>query len=289
MKVVFERRKIMKRLFSYLLVVLIFLLSAQVVFAKRNNTDYLNIKNINSLSESDITKCKKFISSLSDMEVDLFLINYLKNNDFNTAEKDLKLVGIDLYLQKPDVLCKVDDKSNGTRTIDHIEAWECDVLAFSAKRIGDSYFRLYAQIGWSDNETDGYEGTYDVVGIQWDSEKANYYSYNVLDDYYGSLKDASHISDGTVLFNLYDTKVLPYFEDVLFAVYVTPIYTNQDVDFGLKYTHTYREVESTQHGSASVSFSSNDGGVVGGSIGYSVSYSTYETGWDLSDTNAFTY
>jgi len=152
---------------------------------------------------------------------------------------------------------------------------------FSAHRGHDTYHRLICSFDWN-GYGESKPATYDVLGIFFNKNMADYYGYSQSDENICWLKDSSKFLEGTILFNVNDDKFELITRDGYVSVYVTPKMTGTFV-YGGKYVHTYNTTNTTTSGSASVKFS---GTGVTGSIGFSVDVTTVETNWEKGTDNA---
>ncbi|MGP0584871.1 hypothetical protein [Paenibacillus timonensis] len=257
---------------SFLLTLLIIPTSA---FAEDNvSLQKLNNRSIDLLSLNKLNFLKSEIAELKDSEFDSFVVNYLRNNtDREQTITNLSKLGVTLTI-------------NSSQKIQPflVEAYDSEILAYSAKRIGDSYYRLYADYGFV-SDTEDNPASYDVVGIYWDKNAAKYYSYSNSNSDHNSLRSGQRTGDGLALFNAYDSKMyLNSINDYWVAVYVTPTASTGEIAFGADWTHTYDIKSTSSTGQASINFGGT--GIVGGSIGYSVTTTTTERSWEIADTNA---
>jgi hypothetical protein len=242
-------------------------------FAEDNNqitADYLAKVPITQITNSNFEQMKTTINFMSDKEFDDFITKYIKEEgDQDRAKEKLAKVGVNVDFPK-------ENQNIGLQSIDE---GDFTFTVYSAHRGTDSYTRLYCSFDTIETETR--PATYDVLGIFFDKNKADFYATNYSDSKYCNNKDQSQFLNGTILFNVYDNKLTWLTDTQYVAVYVTPKSTGNFV-YGYKYTHTYNTTSTSTSGSASVNFS---GSGVSGSIGFSVVISSKEASWDLSDSN----
>lgn len=234
----------------------------------------LNNRSFDLLSEDALSSLKSDINKMNDDQFDNFIVNYLRENtDRDQSITNLSKLGITLTIYPAQKIKPL-----------IVEAYESEITAYSAKRIGDSYYRLYADYGFV-NDIEDHPASYDVVGIYWDKNAARYYSYNNSNSEHNSLRSGQRTADGLALFNAYDAKMyLNSVNDYWVAVYVTPTASSGEIAFGADWTHTYDTKSTSSTGQASVSFGGS--GLVNGSIGYSITTTTTERSWEIADTNA---
>ncbi len=134
------------------------------------------------------------------------------------------------------------------------------------------------------NATEYFPGPLDYIGLEWDTNRASYYS-TYAD---GEISTVRGRSSGIVLFNIEDDK-LNSGEYAYGTVQVEPLAEGW-MDYGSKYVHTYTSVLVS--GSASPSFapsiSVSDGGSLGlaHTSGYAVSVGTNTSKWQIWADNA---
>lgn len=233
-----------------------------------NDLSYITV---DKLSSQEQIYLSDKIADLSDNEFDKFIVSVLQNtNDRRKLIENLSVLGVEVTPPNKNI------QPNG------VPAYNASVWVTSTKRIGDSFYRL---IGYTSlDTTERRPGSYDVITIYFDSNKASYYHYNTSD--YTDLRSGQYATSGTVVFNLYDK--LMGTTTQYGAVYVTPKsgMSGQWVDFGADWTHTYTKTEVT---SITPTTNITFGGVGGvrGSIGVSVNIDpSVEDKWTLADTNA---
>ncbi|MBP1906487.1 hypothetical protein J2Z32_003149 [Paenibacillus turicensis] len=230
-------------------------------------------KEINTMSLQELNTFKKEIYELNDKQFNQFIVKYLKNNtDYEQVKKELAKLDVEITVPK---------LTTNSISPMYTEAYNANLWVTSAKRGGESFYRLIAYYGFDKGYAEWNPATYDVIGVYWNKNAASFYSYENSSDEHNSLKSAQNKSEGLLLFNAYDSKMASGV-DFYVAAYVTKK-NNTNIDFGADWTHTYSTKSTSSSGSAKVDFGGN--GIVGGSIGYTVTTSTNESSWQISDVN----
>lgn len=167
---------------------------------------------------------KSAIANLSDEEFDSFVHNLVMQNNGTDEELSdkLKPLGVELETKK-------NSKIGPTA----MQAGDINLELSTAKRAGQSYYRLIAS--WNPKDNEFYPATYDLLSIEWDPTVGEYYSSNVGDTKYVTARDGSERKKGIYLFNVHDTEL--DFGSYA-AVYVTKK-KNSTLDFGARYVHTF--------------------------------------------------
>jgi len=215
---------------------------------------------------------KKQVDTLSDTEFDKFMHNYVKENKNYLSSSELtnrlNMLGIEFSMK---------DRATPEFSAQAIGVDQITLSSYSAKRGGDSYYRLY--ISWDSSVSEARPGSYDLVSIEWDPTVGAYYDANVGDTTKATKRDGSRRTSGIYLFNVLDNK-LDF--DTYATVYVTPKKSGW-LEYGSKYTHTYSKTStSTTVGAA---FNYATAGSTGG-LTYNVTLSETEASWDKWDDNA---
>lgn len=228
---------------------------------------------IDKITEENFDVMESEINAMSDKEFDDFITKFVsEQSDKNTAKNKLSKLGVQLEFQKAD---------NEYAPL-YLSPSYLTLTAYSAHRGHDPYHRLYVSFYWN-GEKESRPATYDVLGIYFNKDKADYYGYSHITSDRIWLKDSSQFAIGTILFNVDDSQFNIFTGTFYAAVYVTPTVTGGQFVYGGKYIHTYNTTSTTTSGSASVNFS---GTGLAGSIGFSVSTTTIETNWEESVDNA---
>lgn len=205
----------------------------------------------NAFNQTDLAtldlKGKKIITNsiaeLSDEEFDRFLYNVVKNNDgnFEVLKGKLDEVGVE-FESTPN--------EDGMISINAVASNQLTLTSYSAKRAGDSYWRISGS--WDVSASEVYAATEDAVSIEWNPN---------VGVYYGSTAD----------FDGYAT------------VYVTKKSSGVGSLFhGVKYVHTYTTISANVGGEAGISF--EKGGPTGG-LTFNVQTQTNERSWPKWDDN----
>lgn len=272
-----KRTKI-KILASILVFTVIFTIGAYPAYASDNNyttLDSLSKTPITMMSDRDVNNMKASINKMSDKEFDDFITTYISNEvDHNNAKEKLEKLGVEVNFQE----------KNPSIVLQSLSPSYVTLSTYSAHRGHDTYYRLFCSFDYS-GYSESKPATYDVLGMFFNTNMASYYGSNQSDTNYAWLKDSSQYLNGTILFNVDDSKFNRFTGTQYVAVYVIPTSTGTFV-YGDKYVHTYNTTSTSTSGSASVSFS---GTGVAGSIGFSVNTSTIETNWEKGDDNALTW
>ncbi len=153
---------------------------------------------------------------------------------------------------------------------------------YSTKRGNSSNYHLQWRLECSVKGSD--PGPLDYVSIEWDTERAKYYSSSGD----GTYSSVSGKSAGIVLFNLEDDN-MGSGSWALGTVYVTPTKSG-NMDFGSKYTHTY--IRYSEAGTATYGFGASANAEKGLGLSYTDTYTVTTTGgveaWDLWTDNTVT-
>lgn len=225
---------------------------------------------------AQINNIKNQISSLSNKEFDDFIVTYLtKEKDFTKIENNLSKV--DVEIQAP--------KKTPLMSIQTLQAWQLNLSITGAKRGGESFYRLISY--YTPSTSEPFPASYDGVIISWNKDKASYYLTNTSNSYYNSLKDYNAYTQGTIVFNSYDTNFTSSTGSQYVAVYVTPIVGTGTLDFGTQYQHSYTTV--TFSGSLNPTIQYSGPGLVTGSVGATINWSTSESVWVKAATNAISW
>lgn len=270
------------RFFIILIVILLALpnnIFAKKILSEERTNEFvdenlMNIEKINLdiISKEDKQALKNKIESLSDKKFDDFIVNSLENsNDKIKLKNNLRQLGVELNLN-----------NNNNYTLCSVPSYDAEIYVTSVRRGSDSYYRLISYVNLKKSEIR--PGSPDIIAMYFDSNKAEYYSYNTSTN--TSLNTGINATRGTLVFNLYDNRMGTSTEYV--SVYVTPrhISSNNWIDFGSDWTHTYRKT-SVSGISPSAEITFIGGSIVGGSVGVSVNIDlSVESSWKLADTNA---
>lgn len=261
-------KKIIVSLFSTLFLGITFLvadtsaadLTLQEVESYKSKEEIILAKDMNILSakelkiKSDIYK--RQIQYLSNEEFDAFIHNAVsKTEDITALKKNLDLVGVEL-------LTSGDDDKLGINTVIDLPS-ELNLSAYASKRTGDSFYRL--QSSWAPNASEIYQGSLDVVSIEWNPNHASFYDAVPSPDKNNKgtnivfKHDGSKASQGIYLFSVDDSRIFNSYA----TVYVKKK-SGTSLLFGTKYIHTFTKVS------------------VGGSFGISANFSSKGTGLGLT-------
>ncbi|KZE50516.1 hypothetical protein AV540_13060 [Brevibacillus parabrevis] len=224
----------------------------------------LSDKQINSQHQS----LESAIANLSDEDFDSFIHDLVMGNhgdDEDLSEK-LKPLGVELDTHKNDRIGPL-----------AIEAGDLNFSVSSAKRTGESFYRLIAS--WSPSISEFYPATYDLMSIEWDPAVGQYYSSNVGSTKYATARDGSKRDQGVYMFNVHDYQI--GFGSYA-AVYVTKK-ANKTLEYGAKYVHTYDTVTWSSNFEANFSYAKT--GPTGG-LTFSFSPSKTEKSWQVWDDGA---
>lgn len=262
-----------KYLLNLSLIVTLLAYSPTIAQAKTFTTlDTLDSTPINKISDENYAVLESEINAMSDKEFDDYITSFVSNqSDRTTAVNKLSKLGVELDF----------NTTNNDFSVSSISPSYLTLSTYSAHRGQDTYYRLYESFTWN-GYSESRPATYDVLGIYFNKNKADYYGYNCSDSSKIWLKDSSQFLNGTILFSVDDNQFNIFSDTYYAAVYVTPSVTGGSLVYGGKYVHTYNTTSTSTSGSASVSFS---GTGVTGSIGFSVNTSTLEASWEKSDDN----
>ncbi|MDC0764262.1 hypothetical protein POF51_26435 [Brevibacillus sp. AG] len=222
----------------------------------------------NKQVKSEQKSLETAIAKLSDKEFDSFINNLVQANKGTDKElkEKLKPIGVEFETN-------TNDQIGPTA----IEAPDLNFSVSSAKRTGESFYRLIAS--WNPSISEVYPATYDLLSIEWDPKVGQYYSANVGSSTYATARDGSKRLEGVYLFNVHDYK---FGFGSYAAVYVTKK-TNSTLEYGAKYVHTYDTVSWSSNFQAN--FTWEKLGPTGGAS-FSLSPSMKEKSWQVWDDNA---
>lgn len=215
------------------------------------------------------------IAELSDTEFDNFLMDYVTSEQksgksFNAIKEELDFVGVDIEKSSVDY-----NPDTSTR---YIAPSTATLSSYTAKRTGDSYYRVYGQV--THNATEWYPGSLDLLSIEWDYSKATYYS-TATDGTFTTYMDGSQKAKGICLFNVEDQTM--YAGDYAYAVvYVIPKSSNSTIAIGTKYIHTYNKTNISW--AVGVNLGYTEKGPTGG-YSFNLTGTTVTDNWQLYDDN----
>lgn len=255
----------------------------------------LNVSSIayaKTIQQNDVLK--KEIQQKNDTEFDQFMTNYIKEGQANKKTIDqmknyLNSVGVELKSYKKTYIPKeTTQKTNSLTTTASTTTYPSDVSisSYIAKRIGDSYYRIYTQVDHINTLWNC--GSLDLLSVEWDPTYFSYYSYNSV--YYSTrgsstsfinLFDTSKRSSGILLFSVEDARM--YAGDSVSGVaYVKPIKSGSS-EFQGKYIHTYDDTSFNWTVGGNVGYSKKDGW--NGGMTFTISPSTTTKSWQVIDIN----
>lgn len=218
---------------------------------------------------------KQTIKTLNDSEFDSFLMKYINEDekngkDFEETKRELKLAGVEVERTQVDYS---DEK------LRYISPSQATLSSYTAKKVGDSFTRIYASI--IHNVTEWSPGGLDLISVEWDSSKASYYSNNTGS--FTTYMDGSQRQNGICLFNVDDYWMLA--GDIAYAaVYVTPNVNGTWVDIATKYIHTYNKQNITWTVGTNVGYTPQ--GPTGG-YSFGLTGTTITETWQLYADNAY--
>jgi hypothetical protein len=239
----------------------------------RTTLNDMCLTDVDSLSHSKFKYYEKQINSLSDSEFDDFIMYLIQN----TEDYDLlaeNLAAFDIEFTKPNTLAQ--GASMSPMGVPSNNAY---ISVASARQGSQSYQRLYAYVKLNATETS--PGSDDAVAVYFDSNKADFYSYNTGD--YTSLKSFTQKDNGVLIFNFYDR--ISGSNQGYGVVYVTPKRSGVWIDYGAEWIHTYT-TKSISY-TPTLEFSYGGAGKVEGSLGVSWTVSSVEAMWQRADVNSF--
>lgn len=232
-----------------------------------------NVFNQTDLTNGDL-KGKKIIANsiaeLSDEEFDRFLYNVVKNNEesIEILTEKLDEVGVE-FESTPN--------EDGMISINAVASNQLTLTSYSAKRSGDSYWRISGM--WDASVSEVYAATEDAVSIEWDPTRGVYYG-STADFNVTSVSDAGQRGQGIVMFTVVDS-ALNF--DGYATVYVTKKSSSVGSLFhGVKYVHTYTTISTNIGGEAGISY---EKGSVTGGLTFSIQTQTNERSWQKWDDN----
>lgn len=276
--------------------IIITFLTLSIITIPVNASNLINIQDVAEISDmmvnyENIEQFKNTINDLDNNQFDELIIKYLnKEEDYDLAKN--KLAQLNITVSKSDKIRKdnIESKSMVSARSNkyHFNAWDLDLSVYTVRRGGDSFYRILAQYDWSALATEDVPSSYDVLGISFDSSKASYYNYTVVNSNFQSLMTVSNASKGLILFNIYDslhTGLYPSLTECVVGVYVTPKVSGEYIDVAAEYLHTFEETQSTYTSSTSIAITTP--GLITASASFSISSSMVVQNWKISDTNAF--
>ncbi|WP_151736461.1 hypothetical protein [Paenibacillus tengchongensis] len=214
------------------------------------------------------------IQAKTDAEFDAYIAEYVHNKEekgisHDQIESDLAKVGVDLSFT---------DTDNAIQPLTISLPSDSKVSIYTTKRIGDSYYRIIAQVNWV--YTPISTGSLDLLSVEWDYNSADFYNYTT-DSNFSTLMDISQKSKGIVLFNVEDLRM--YSGDYTYAgVYVTKKTGATQVEYNTKFVHTYDDKGITWSVGGNVGY--NKDGPSGG-MTFTITPTSATKSWTLSDWN----
>jgi len=124
--------------------------------------------------------------------------------------------------------------------------------------------------------------------VYWDKATGKFSGKGTSSSTYNSLKSSSNSSNGTVVFNSYDSKFTSSTPTQYVSVYVTPIGSSGEIECAVEYHHS---CYTTSFTGAALNPAVDYGGkgAVSGSVGVSINWASTETVWGIGDENAIYY
>ncbi len=194
------------------------------------------------------------------------------------AREALASIGVELIGEPVTVEHFAGQSAGGSARPDY------SLSVYGTRRSGSQ--SVYLQWILQANATDYFPGPLDYISLEWDTNRASYYS-TYAD---GEISTVRGRSSGIVLFNIEDDK-LNSGEYAYGTVQVEPLAEGW-MDYGSKYVHTYTtflfEGSASFAFGPSISISDSDGGSLGLSytFGYTVSVGTNTSKWQIWADNA---
>lgn len=269
-------------LFAVSVMIIAFLFTTPIAYAKVNElhvcdapTGSISITTHSEQSEKILLP--EAIYSLNDQEFDDFFMEYMYKAEmsgkcFEQIQSELSSFGIEV----------------GTSSIQRVDSYDTRYIApssvtiksYTAKRIGDSYYRIFGQV--IHNSTEWSPGSLDLLSVEWDYTKATHYS-TTTDGEFTTYMDGSKKDKGICLFNVEDDRM--YAGDYAYAVvYIIPKSSGLTVDIGTKYIHTYNQTNITWAIGVNVGYTST--GPTGG-FTFNITGTNVVNCWQLYAENAF--
>jgi hypothetical protein len=245
---------------------------------------------VNQLTRIDINDLKRQVKSMSNYDFDNFVAKYIGAAQVDQFEDVVEVLNkLDIEVNKPTREYKSFKKTASTKnkvTIAALGASYCEVTITSAKRSGESFYRIISTYGIKDDgkiyqTKEEKPGTYDVIGVFFDPSYFSYYGNNNSSGSRNSLKDTSQKDSGTILFNAYDQYMVDGETDWV-AVYATKKASGAAY-YATKWTHTWSTKSTSSSNTASVTFGGP--GIISGTIGYSVTTTDTEGKWEIMADN----
>jgi hypothetical protein len=230
-------------------------------------------------SEPFQTKLAESISNLNDSEFDAFLMDYINTNKnkgttFSQTQKELSLAGVEIT----EISSVSNSDSNGTVSpLAFLDPTDITLSSYSAKRAGDSFYRVYGEATFSKPET--YPASLDLMSIEWDPNKATY--YQTSPGPYTTYMDGTQRLNGICLFNVQDSSILTG-NYAYAAVYITPKVSNTNIPIASKYVHTFDKATYSWQIGSNVGYAS--GGFTGG-FTFNISGGNLPYSWQIFADN----
>lgn len=210
--------------------------------------------------DDNLSLIKSEIMQKSDVDFDQYLTNFVEeakkdSKDLNEIKSELSDLGIE-FNAAPVTENPIGIFSNLPSDV--------TLTAYSARRGGEAYYRLYGSLTMNNSMT-GDQGSLDLLSIEWDPKLASYYSYADEDNAgynFTSLMDYNKKDEGGLAFNVEDTRMTK--GSYTYAVaYVVPKAgtSGRYLQYGAKYIHTYDDKGVTWKINGNVAY---EKGVTGG-------------------------
>lgn len=244
---------------------------------KTEKIDVFSITDIDTLDCQRLNVVKEKILSFDTDEFVRFINNYIRLHMDNKQKikDDLEKIGV--YIEFAN--------NEQNISIQKIEAYEMEHEIAIARRAGSQLY--YVSYMFKFNKKETCPGSYDVLGLFWDSDRLSYDNYSTSETKYVDLRDITNKKKGTLVFNVFDKNI-----EVGKYYYATVVLAPKVVDgnwyeVGAKYTHTFTTTQTSISLSNKIDYGGS--GVVSGSIGYTVTINQIEQMWEKAADNAFKY
>ncbi len=220
---------------------------------------------------------------LNDQEYNNIIGNLVMNTDnYVMLAERLEKCGIKVGCIKrisPDKT-----RESGNEIGPNVEDGDITIIATATQRTGSTNWMVGAAIMFAHKESG--PDTLDIATLYFDSTKANYISYDVGSTGAITLNSGKHGTQGTLVFNYNDQKMVAGTVYTAMAVIRPTVAKGTRIDFGMDYIHSYSTTSTSLSGfTIQVEFGGQ--GAVGGSFGAEFNTSKCEHKFPIADTGSF--
>lgn len=251
--------------------------SAHAAVNNTENVDFMALVTEDTLTISEIETLTAAFSTLSDSEFDQIIAELMVACE-NISELRTRLALCNIELGT--ITCATSEQST-TRAISVDQA---TIQLTSARRAGQDYYHCVFALYFDTYEY--FPASLDGIAFYFDSDNGEFAGYNISSDAY-TLNSISGINNGELAFNFDDSDLTwnSYAGPYTASVYITPL-SDEDVYFGIEYTHTYTTVNLGLP-KVSMEFVPSGRKLTPGSFSIEFNPETQEEYWQIADITFF--